>query len=63
MTVIEVSPGQVYCSTDNRKELLALIPWLVLNYEKMELRGQKAVTICEVMETPGPDLVKQGPPR
>ena len=60
MTTIEVSPGQIYCSTDDRRELLKLIPWLVVNYEKMELRGQKAITICDIIgDAPGPDLVKR----
>ena len=60
MTTIEVSPGQIYCSTDDRRERLKLIPWLVLNYEKMELRGQKSITICDITGgSTGPELVKR----
>lgn len=59
MTIIEVTPGQVFCSTDDRRELLALIPWLVKNYEKLESREQKAVTIFDFIEIPEPPMAKE----
>ncbi len=47
MTIIEVSSSNIYCSTDNRNELLELIAWIKKNFDRMESRGQKAITIFD----------------
>jgi len=60
MTLIEITPSQIYCSTDDRRELLDLIPWLVKNYEKLVSDGQKAVTIYDVRDMlPQPTRAKE----
>ena len=58
MTVIEVMPSTIYCSTDSRDELLALVAWIQKNIERMNLRGQKAITIYEAREIPPPPMAK-----
>lgn len=47
MTVIEVSSERIYCSTDDRNELLELIIFIQRNFDRMESRGQKAITIFD----------------
>jgi hypothetical protein len=47
MTIIEVSPSEIYLSTTDRSELLELIAWIQKNYDRMESRDQNQVTIMD----------------
>lgn len=58
MTVIEITPGKIYCSCDDRAELLALISWLGRNYDRLETRGQRAITIYDFIDIPEPPTEK-----
>jgi len=60
MTVIEVTPATIYCSTDDRDELLALIAFIQTNFARMETRGQKAVTLYEYRELMPPEYDGDG---
>ncbi len=54
MTVIEVSNEGIYLSTDDRSELVEISAFIVKNYERMRSRDQKAVTLFETRDIPGP---------
>jgi hypothetical protein len=49
-TVIEIKDDNIYLSTDDRKELLELIQFIVRNYARLEERKQYSVTLYEMKE-------------
>ena len=61
MTIIELCPSSVYCSTTDRTELLEVILFIQKNYPKMETRHQMAVTIFESREPEPPRHIDEPP--
>lgn len=59
MTTIEIAPDRIYLSTDDRSELLELMSFIVKNFERMESRGQKQITLFEFREIPPPPMIKE----
>lgn len=60
MTLIEVTAEGVYLTTDNREELLDVSAFIIKNYDRMQSRGQKAVTIYETREAPAVQSAGKG---
>ena len=58
MLLIEIKKNMLYMTTDDREEILALIPYLVKAYEQMRDRGNNQTTKYEGIEIKNYELPK-----
>jgi len=58
MLLIEIKDGLLYMTTDDREEILTLIPYLIKSYEELRDRGKNQTTRYEGVKVKKYELPK-----
>jgi hypothetical protein len=56
VTLIEYSQDGLYLTTDNRAELLEIIGYISKQFDRLETRNQKAITLFEFHGSGSPEV-------